>query len=103
MSRMNHQKILEQIKDWKEVPTTLLQRKFRLSYQGAVEIKKQWLELQPKKPTFDELFEAYCRNPTVRKSPPKKRHTPFFINGKILHSWEEAQKELDLIKRNKAC
>lgn len=90
--------LVDELMSFSLLSTTWLQRKYKLSYDGAMSVKKKWEERQPKDPSFEERLAAFLKNPTVKKHPPKKRKTPFFINGKMLHTWIEAQKELNEIQ-----
>lgn len=90
--------IVEELMLHPSISTTQIQRKYQLNYDGAIRIVRKWEDRQPKEPTMEERIERFRKNPTFRKSPPKKRKTPFLINGKMLHSWTEAQTELNKIQ-----
>ncbi len=100
-NNINHKsedEIVEELMSQSIIYTTWIQRKYKLSYEGAIKIKNKWEDRQPKELTIEERIEMFQKNPTFRKSPPKKRKTPFFINGKMLHSWIEAQTELNKLQ-----
>ena len=87
--------IVDQLMNESTISTAWIQRKYNLTYESAVKIRDKWQDRQPKQATMQERMEMFKNNPIIRKSPPKKRKTPFFINGKMLHSWVEAQTELN--------
>lgn len=67
----------------------------QISYKEAAKVYDEWLALQPKSATpqelFAELYSRYIANPHITEKVIKKRHTPYNLNGKYFDTFNEFQ------------